>query len=79
MCVCVCVTVEEDEEDAGVGELLSTQQVDVLHAQVEGQFDDGAVLHVGGDVSHQSQVLDQTAGLHKIQTQPSADIQRRSP
>lgn len=25
-------TIEEDEEDAGVGELLSTQQVDVFYA-----------------------------------------------
>lgn len=56
-------TVEENEEDARVGELLSAQQVDVLHAEVEGQFDDGPVLHVCGDVCHQSQVLDQTAGL----------------
>lgn len=56
-------TIEEDEEDARVRELLSTQQVDVLHSQVEGQFDDRTVLHVGGDVRHQSQVLHQTARL----------------
>ncbi len=56
-------TIEEDEEDARVGELLSAQQVDVFHSQVEGQFDDRTVLHVGGDVGHQSQVLHQTAGL----------------
>lgn len=82
MCVCVdvCgftiatvfVTIEEDKEDAGVGELLSTQQIDVLHAKVEGQFDDGAILHVSGDVSHQSQVLDQTTGLHNAQTKPQS-------
>lgn len=58
-----CFTIEEDEEDAGVGELLSTQQVDVLHTQVEGQLDDGTVFHVCGDVRHQSQVLHQPAGL----------------
>lgn len=56
-------TIEEDEEDARVGELLSTQQVDVFYSQVEGQFDDRTVLHVGGDVGHQSQVLHQTTGL----------------
>lgn len=58
-----CFTIEEDEEDARVGELLSTQQVDVLYSQVKGQFDDRTVLHVGGDVGHQSQVLHQTTGL----------------
>lgn len=56
-------TIEEDEEDAWVGEFLSTQQVDVFYSQVEGQFDDWTVLHVGGDVGHQSQVLHQTTGL----------------
>lgn len=74
----MCVTVEEDEEDAGVGELLSAEQVDVLHTEVERQFDDGAVLHVGGDVSHQSQVLDETACLPKTKAEPSAEIQRMS-
>lgn len=58
-----CCTIEEDEEDAWVGELLSAQKVDVLYPQVEGQFDDRTVLHVGGDVRHQSQVLHQTARL----------------
>ena len=55
LCVCICsvVTVEEDDEDAGVGELLSTQQVDVLHTEVKGQLHNGAVLHVCGDVGHQ--------------------------
>lgn len=57
------LTIEEDQEDAWVGELLSTQQVDVFNSQVEGQFDDWTVLHVGGDVGHQSQVLHQTTGL----------------
>lgn len=56
-------TIEEDEEDAWVGELLSTQQVDVFYSQIEGQFDDRTVLHVGGDVGHQSQVLHQTTSL----------------
>lgn len=45
-------TVEEDEEDTRVGELLSTQQVDVFNPEVESQFDDWTVLHVSGDVSH---------------------------
>lgn len=49
----VSPTVEEDKEDAGVGKLLATQQVDVLHTQVHGQLDDGALLHVCGDVGHQ--------------------------
>lgn len=56
-------TIEEDKEDARVGELLSTQQVHVLHPEVESQFDDWSVLHVGGDVGHQGQVLHQTTGL----------------
>lgn len=56
-------TIEEDEEDAWVGQLLSTQQVDVFYSQVEGQLDNRTVLHVGGDVGHQSQVLHQTTGL----------------
>ena len=64
MCNCVrAVTIEEDQEDTWVGELLSTQQVDILHSQVEGQLDDGAVLHVCGDVGHQGQVLHQTTCL----------------
>jgi len=71
-----CFTVEEDEEDARVGELLSTQQVDVLDTEVKGQFDDGAVLHVGGDVRHQSQVLHQTTGLqiHMLDPKPSVFV-----
>lgn len=56
-------TVEEDEEDTRVGQLLSTQQVDVLDAEVESQLDDRPVLHVCCDVRHESQVLHQTAGL----------------
>lgn len=56
-------TIEEDEEDARIGELLSAQQVDVFYPEVKGQFDDRTVLHVGGDVGHQSQVLHQTARL----------------
>lgn len=56
-------TVEEDDEDARVGQFLSTQQVDVLHPEVEGQFDDGTILHVSSDVGHQGQVLHQTTGL----------------
>lgn len=64
----VCVTVEKDEEDARVGELLSAQEVDVLHPEVERQFDDRTVLHVGGDVSHQSQVLHQTTRLQNKAT-----------
>lgn len=56
-------TIEKDEEDARVGELLSTQQVDVFNPQVEGQFDDWTILHVSGDMCHQSQVLHQTTGL----------------
>lgn len=56
-------TIEEDEEDRGVGQLLSTQKVDVLHSQVKCQLDDGAVLHVSGDVGHQSQILHQTTSL----------------
>lgn len=56
-------TVEEDQEDEGVGELLATQQVDVLHTQVHGQLDDGPVLHVRSDVGHQGQVLHQAARL----------------
>lgn len=58
-----CCTIEEDEEDAWVGKLLSAQKVDVFYPQVEGQFDDRTVLHVGGDVRHQSQVLHQTTRL----------------
>lgn len=65
-----CCTIEEDEKDAWVGELLAAQQVDVFHAQVEGQLDDGAVLHVGGDVRHQSQVLHQAACLRITTTKP---------
>lgn len=60
-----CSTIEEDQKDARVGELLSAQKVDVFHPQVEGQFDDRTVLHVGGDVCHQSQVLHQTTRLKK--------------
>lgn len=63
-----CFTVEENQEDARIGELLPTQQVHVLHAEVEGQFDDGPVLHVCGDVGHQSQVLHQTTGLRRHTT-----------
>lgn len=65
-----CCTIEEDEKDARVGELLAAQQVDVFHPQVEGQLDDGAVLHVSGDVCHQSQVLHQTACLRITTRKP---------
>lgn len=71
-CVCACVrvfTIEKDQEDTGIRELLSAEQVDVLHAQVEGQFDDGPVLHVCGDVCHQGQVLHQATSLEDKQTQ----------
>lgn len=56
-------TIKEDEEDAWVGELLSTQKVNVFNAKVKSQFDNGTVLHVSGDVGHQSQVLHKTTGL----------------
>lgn len=69
-----CCTIEEDEEDAWVGELLSAQKVDVFYPQVEGQFDDRTVLHVGGDVRHQSQVLHQTTRLQNKTTKPCTDI-----
>lgn len=58
-----CFTIEEDNKDAWVGELLSAQKVNVFYPQVKGQFDDGTILHVSGDVCHQSQVLHQTARL----------------
>lgn len=56
-------TIEEDKKDAWVGELFATEQVDVFHSEIKSQFDDGPILHVSGDVRHQSQVLHQTAGL----------------
>lgn len=59
------LTVEEDQEDTRVEELFAAQQVDVFYTEVKGQFDDGAILHVGGDVCHQSQVLHQTTGLYQ--------------
>lgn len=65
----VSPTVEEDDEDAGVGELLATQQVDVLNPQVHGQLDDGPFLHVRGDVGHQGQVLHQATRLTTTHTQ----------
>ncbi len=74
MCRLACIlpvwadTVEEDEEDSGVGQLLSTQKVDVLHSQVEGQLDDGAILHVSSDVGHQSQIFYQTTSLDNNHT-----------
>lgn len=58
------VTIQEDKEDSGVGEFLSTQQIDVLHAQVKGQLNNGSILHVGGDVCHQSQIFHQTTSLN---------------
>lgn len=45
-------TIEKDEEDARVGELLSTQQVDIFYTQIEDQFDDRAIFHVSGNVGH---------------------------
>lgn len=63
-CLCrMAFTVEENEKDTGVGQLLSTQQVNVLNAQVEGQLDNGCIFHVSSDVSHQGQVFHQPTGL----------------
>lgn len=72
-------TIEEDEEDAWVGELLSAQEVHVFYPQVEGQFDDRTVLHVGSDVRHQSQVLHQTTRLQNKTMKPRTDIDKGGP
>ena len=52
------VSIEEDGKDVFVGKLLSGEQVDVLDANIESQSHNWSLASLGGDVSHQGQVLD---------------------
>ena len=57
------ISVEEHQMVLGIGQLLARQQVDVLHAQVDGEAHDGRLLVIRRDVCHQCEVFHETAGL----------------
>ena len=55
--------VEEYQESMRRVDFVATDHVDIFHAQVPGQLNDGAFIVVSGDRRQQSKILDKTALL----------------